>query len=110
IAQVRDAVRAINRDATTPSPELPQTKPEAFTGRHAFVIEEPNAPAASVHLGFPIDVNRNSPDFWPLYIANVYFGTHRDSFGQLYNEIRNERGYNYGDYSYIEYWAGRPNS
>jgi len=110
VNQVRDAVRAINRDATAASPEVSMPKPAAFTGRHALVIEEPNAPAASVHLGFPIDVNRTHADYWPLYVANVWLGTHRDSFGQLYQKIREERGYNYGDYSYIEYWGGRPQS
>ena len=110
VNQVSDAVHAMNRDATTPSPTIEMDRPASFTGRHALVIEEPNAPAASVHLGFPIDVNRTSPDYWPLYIANVWLGTHRDSFGQLYQKIREERGYNYGDYSYTEYWAGRPNS
>jgi len=104
---VRNAVREINRDATTPSPDVAMPKPEAIAGRHAIVLEEPNAPAASAHLGFPIDVNRNHPDFWPLYVANVYLGTHRDGFGQLYQKIREERGYNYGDYSYIEHWSGR---
>ena len=110
VAQVKDAVAAMNRDATTPSPDVPMPKPAAFTGRHAMVIEEPNAPAASVHLGFPFEVNRTHPDYWPLYVANVWLGTHRDSFGQLYQKIREERGYNYGDYSYIEYWGGRPQS
>lgn len=104
---VRAAVRDINRDATTPSPAVTLPKPEAIAGRHAIVIEEPNAPAASAHLGFPIDVHRNHPDYWPLYVANVYLGTHRDGFGQLYQKIREERGYNYGDYSYIEHWNGR---
>jgi zinc protease len=110
VDQVREAVRNINRDASTPSPTLPVKTPETFTGRRTLIIEEPNAPAASVHLGFPTVVNRTHADFWPLYIANVWFGVHRDSFGQLYQKIREERGYNYGDYSYIEYWAGRPNS
>jgi zinc protease len=41
-------------------------------------------------------------------VANVSLGTHRDDFGRLYREIREERGYNYGDYSYIEYYAERP--
>lgn len=110
IAQVRDAVRAMNADARTPSPAIAPAKPESFTGRHAVVIEEPNAPAASVHLGFPIDINRTHDDFWALYVANVWLGTHRDGFGQLYQKIREERGYNYGDYSYVEHWNGRPSS
>ena len=110
VNSVRDAVQAMNADATTPSPAVTMPKPESFTGRRAVVIEEPNAPAASVHLGFPYDVNRAGEDFWPLYVANVWLGTHRDGFGQLYQKIREERGYNYGDYSYVEYWSGRPAS
>lgn len=107
VNQVRDAVRALNRDATTPPVAAPTAKPETFTGRQALVVQEPNAPAASAHLGFPIAVNRNHPDYWPLYVANVHLGTHRDGFGLLYQKIREERGYNYGDYSYIEHWEGR---
>ncbi len=110
LAQVRDAVLAINRDATTASPTVPAAQPESFTGRRALIIDQANAPAASAHLGFPIAVGRSHEDYWPLYVANVWLGTHRDSFGQLYQKIREERGYNYGDYSYIEYWSGRPNS
>ncbi|HEY0156588.1 MAG TPA: pitrilysin family protein [Thermoanaerobaculia bacterium] len=107
VQQVTDAVRAINADATSASPAAPAAQPEQFTGRQVLLIEEPNAPAASVHLGFPFTVNRNHPDYWPLYVANVWLGTHRDSFGQLYQKIREERGYNYGNYSYIEHWNGR---
>ena len=110
VDQIREAVRAINRDATSPSPSVTFPDPAKFTGREATVIEEPNAPAASVHLGFPIAVKRTDPDFWPLYVANVWLGTHRDSFGQLYQKIREERGYNYGDYSYTEFWTGRTGS
>ncbi|HYK05406.1 MAG TPA: pitrilysin family protein [Thermoanaerobaculia bacterium] len=110
VAQVTDAVRGINRDATTPPAPVSSAQPETFTGREVLVIQEPNAPAASVHLGFPFPVSRNHADYWPLYIANVWLGTHRDSFGQLYQKIREERGYNYGDYSYTEYWNGRTSS
>jgi zinc protease len=53
-------------------------------------------------------VKRGDADYWPLFVANVFLGTHRDSFGHLYQTIREARGYNYGDYSYIEYLAGRP--
>ena len=110
VAQVTDAVRAMNANATEASPEVRIPAPTKIEGREALVIQEPNAPAASVHLGFPLDVSRDDPDYWPLYVANVFLGTHRDSFGQLYQKIREERGYNYGDYSYIEYWNGRPSS
>lgn len=104
------AVSRINAEVTTPMPVVDLGKPERIRGRQAVVIEEPNAPAAGVHLGFPIEVNRADPDFWPLYVAQTYFGTHRDSFGLLYQKIRQERGYNYGDYAYIEHWNGKPYS
>jgi zinc protease len=77
-------------------------------GRHVLIITQPNAIATGLHLGFPIPVNRASDDYWPLFVGNVYFGAHRDDFGRLYREIREERGYNYGDYSYVEYLSGRP--
>jgi zinc protease len=35
-------------------------------------------------------------------VANSYLGEHRTFNGVLMNEIRGERGINYGDYSYVE--------
>lgn len=77
-------------------------------GRSALVVTQPNAVATGLHAGFPIAVTRSHPDYWPLYVGNVWFGTHRDSFSHLYKVLREERGYNYGDYSYIEHFEGRP--
>ncbi|MBZ5598643.1 MAG: insulinase family protein [Acidobacteriia bacterium] len=77
-------------------------------GRHVLIITQPNAIATGLHLGFPIPLARASDDYWPLFVGNAYLGLHRDEFGRLYGEIREERGYNYGDYSYIEYLYGRP--
>jgi len=80
----------------------------ALEGRRLLMITQPNAIATGLHLGFPIALHRGDPNYWPLFIASVFFGTHRDDFGRLYKDIREERGYNYGDYSYIEYYAARP--
>ena len=77
-------------------------------GRHLLIITQPNAIATGLHVGFPIPVNRTSDDYWPLFVGNVFLGLHRDSFGRLYQEIREDRGYNYGDYSYTEYVTGKP--
>jgi len=81
---------------------------KSSAGRQLLLITQPNAIATGLHLGFPIPVRRGDPDYWPLFVANVSLGTHRDDFGRLYRDIREERGYNYGDYSYIEYYAARP--
>jgi len=83
-------------------------KAEAVTGHKLLIITQPNAIATGLHLGFPIAVRRADPDYWPLFVANVFLGTHRDNFGRLYKDIREDRGYNYGDYSYVEYYAARP--
>lgn len=77
-------------------------------GREVLIVTQPNAIATGIHFGFPISVKRGDADYWPLYIANAFLGQHRDSFGRLYNEIREERGYNYGDYTYLEYLPARP--
>ncbi len=87
-------------------PEL--RPPPAIEGRELVIVAMPDAGATAIHAAFPISVRRTDPDFWPLYVANVYFGTHRDSHSHLYKEIRQKRGYNYGDYSYIEHFAARP--
>ena len=58
--------------------------------------------ASPVSFGYPIDLLRGDPDFVPLLVANSYFGEHRNSVGRLYQAIRETRGMNYGNYSYIE--------
>ncbi len=47
---------------------------------------------------------RGDEDFYPLAVANSWLGEHRNSSSHLYQVIREERGLNYGDYSYIEYF------
>jgi zinc protease len=79
-------------------------------GREVLIVTQPNAIATGIHLGFQIEITRRDPDYCPLFVANTYLGAHRDSFGRLYQEIREARGYNYGDYSYIEYLSARPYS
>jgi zinc protease len=37
-----------------------------------------------------------------MKLVNSWFGEHRESFSHLYQVIREQRGINYGDYSYIE--------
>ena len=60
--------------------------------------------AVAYSLGFPIAVNRAHPDFPALLLANTWFGPHRSSNGNLYQRMREIRGLNYGDYSYLEYF------
>lgn len=92
--------------APLPARTMGVAKP--LKGRSVLIIAQPNAISSGVHAGFPIPLTRADKDYWALYVANVFFGTHRDSFGRLYNDFRQDRGYNYGDYSYIEWFASKP--
>jgi zinc protease len=66
-----------------------------------LLIDKPGADA-SISFGVPIDVHRGERDFYALWIANSWLGEHRNQASHLFNVIREARGLNYGDYSYIE--------
>lgn len=80
---------------------VPEPAPKAPEGVKVLIVEKPTE-ASSISFGHPIDVVRGDPDFVPLLIANSYLGEHRNSVGRLYQAIRETRGMNYGNYSYIE--------
>ena len=68
------------------------------------VIVEKETPAVAVSLGFSIDLTRGDPDWLALWLARSYLGEHRSTNAHLFQRIREERGMNYGDYAYIEYF------
>jgi zinc protease len=86
-------------------PPLPPPPP--LTGRRFTLIEKETG-SVGIHFGFPLPVSRSSPDNYPLLVANSALGEHRTFTGRLMSELRQSRGLNYGDYSYIEYWANPP--
>lgn len=79
----------------------PPLTPKSASGIKVLIVDKPTD-ASAVSFGFPIRLLRNDPDFVPLLIANSYLGEHRNSIGRLYQAIRETRGMNYGNYSYIE--------
>ncbi len=81
--------------------EVPAPEPAPIDGRNVVLVEKPG-PSTAISFGFPIDVHRGARDFYALWIANSWLGEHRNSIGHLYQVIRETRGMNYGDYSYIE--------
>ena len=106
---VREAVRSMQGlEGVRPMTRSRPGEPSRLQGREMTIVAQPNAPGAVINIGFPLPLLRSDEDFWPLWVANVWLGTHRDSFSHLYKVIRQERGYNYGDYSYIEHFANRP--
>lgn len=81
--------------------KLPPVAPLTET---RVTIVQKKTRAVAYSLGFVTDVTRNHPDFPALLVANTWFGPHRSSGGNLYQRMREIRGLNYGDYSYIEYF------
>jgi zinc protease len=87
------------RAATPPASPAPQPPPVA--GRHVTLVAKPG-PSTAISFGAPVGVRRGSREFCALWIANSWLGEHRNSSSHLYQVIREARGMNYGDYSYIE--------
>jgi len=110
VTGLRDALASIGQSTgeATPLSARAVEAPAPVAGRHVTIVGLPKAIATGLHAGFPLPVTRADADYWPLYVANVWFGTHRDGFSHLYQVIREERGHNYGDYSYVEYFESRP--
>jgi zinc protease len=77
--------------------------PEIDPGMHIDIIQR-DTRSTAISLGFPIDVNRSSKDYVALKLVQSWFGQHRSANSHLYQELREARGLNYGDYAYIEYF------
>ncbi|HEX4950556.1 MAG TPA: pitrilysin family protein [Blastocatellia bacterium] len=77
--------------------------PKLEPGTHIEIIERETRSTA-ISLGFPIAVRRGEKDWAALALVASYFGQHRSSNSYLYQKLREERGLNYGDYTYIEYF------
>lgn len=70
-------------------------------GIHVKIIEK-KCESTAISLGFPIGAHRGAKDWYALAVANSWLGEHRNSSSHLYQALREARGLNYGDYTYIE--------
>lgn len=107
-------LRGLNKLPGTDAPKVAVYEPEHLTnGSHMHIVtKETRSTAISIGIplrerdasGKPLDarVNRAHPDFAALWVATAYLGQHRNSTGVLYQRLREERGLNYGDYTYLE--------
>ena len=82
----------------------PRMKPPPLIDNTRVAIVEKPTGSVALSLGFPISITRDRPDYPALLVAASYFGQHRMSGSVLYEEMREKRGLNYGDYAYIEYF------
>jgi len=100
VARLEKSLSAL--PAGKPAEVLPPA-PAPITANEVLLISKPNADA-SISFGFPLDLTRGDEDFYALWLANSWLGEHRNSSSHLYKVIRETRGMNYGDYSYIEWF------
>ncbi len=75
---------------------------------HNFTLVDKQTGSVGINFGYPLPITRADADYYPLMVANSFLGEHRTMNGRLMNELREARGLNYGDYSYIEYLRTPP--
>ncbi|MFQ6082687.1 MAG: M16 family metallopeptidase [Candidatus Aminicenantia bacterium] len=85
-----------------PTPVAPP-QAEEIKGFEVLIVQKPTNSTA-ISMGFPVEILRGDEDFYPLVLVNSWLGEHRNSSSHLYQVIREARGLNYGDYSYIEHF------
>ncbi len=81
---------------------LPQQ--QEVKGRRVTIVQKDTG-STPINLGFRYGVSRRDADFVPLLVANSAFGEHRQMGGRLFRRMRDLRGLNYGDYSYVEHFV-----
>jgi zinc protease len=100
------SVQMTNGLASLPAgapPQTPPSKPATLNGRPVTIVQKPGQSTA-ISFGFPSASSAASAISTP-WMANS-LGEHRNSSSHLYQFIREARGMNYGDYSYIEVLPG----
>lgn len=97
-ARIEAAIESLPAAARTAAPAIEARVPD---GRRVVLVDKPGADA-SISFGFPLDVTRGEREFYALWVANSWLGEHRNQASHLFQVIRETRGLNYGDYSYIE--------
>lgn len=100
-AQIRKDLELLPAGSPAVTP-LPPALP-AKKGLHVYIVEKETRSTA-ISFGHPIGLTRANDDFYPMMIANSWLGEHRNSSAHLYQVMREARGLNYGDYSYIEWF------
>jgi zinc protease len=97
--QLKDAAKKLPEKGA-PAVVLP---PAPGPHGQAVVVKKETASTA-VSLGFTTPLRRGDPDYFAVALGMSYLGEHRQSHGVLFNELREKRGLNYGDYAYAEHF------
>ncbi len=82
--------------------QLPES-PEP-NGREVLLVDKPGAESTAISIGFPLHIRRGDQDYAALKLVEAYFGQHRTFSGKLQEALRVQRGFNYGNYAYVEHF------
>jgi zinc protease len=82
----------------------PRPQPAKLVEGNRAIIVEKDTRSVAFSIGFPTVVTRAAAVYPALLVATSYLGQHRMSGGLLYDQMRERRGLNYGDYAYIDYF------
>jgi len=66
------------------------------TGKHIYLVDRPGSVQTSFKVG-NIGIKRNSPDYFPMLVANQILGGSANA--RLFLNIREAKGFTYGAYS-----------
>jgi zinc protease len=103
-ALVETVTRPLERLPAGPPSHPARGRTTAIENLEILAVEK-DCLATAISMGYPIDVTRSHPDFCALLVANSHLGEHRTFNGRLMIRMREVRGLNYGDYSYIEHFV-----
>jgi len=73
-------------------------------GVKALLVEK-TTDSTALSLGYTYGVLRSDADFAALWVGNSALGEHRQLGGTLFHQLRELRGLNYGDYTYLEHFV-----
>ncbi|MCE9666324.1 insulinase family protein [Myxococcus stipitatus] len=97
--------------ASLPATGAPRvTLPPVKSSAGKVVIVQKEALSTAISLGTVYPLRRGDPDYFSIAFALSHLGEHRQFIGVLFNELREKRGLNYGDYAYAENFIEDPGS
>ena len=70
---------------------------------HTWVLQKDSLSTA-LSMGYAYPLRRGDSDYAAVALGLSYLGEHRQSHGVLFDQLRERRGLNYGDYAYVEHY------
>lgn len=100
VARFRTDIKRLPAGKVVRSDRLAQNPRE----RRVILVEKDGRTQSHLRIGHLLEVIRGDEGYYALRILGSYLGQHREMFGQLFRNVRSQRGLSYGAYAYVEYF------